>query len=202
MTKVASVAAGVISLAAVLCLSGCISEDKSDPLVEGHRVYNPHISSIENVSDLRVGLKKLSAYDGPRGVTISLTKYDPGRTKLEAKCDESIDFIDTIIAIMRADEAMSPSMKPDGYYVKYSGVYIPHSGEFYIKRSSLDAIEAKDIEAVPITDIARRMSQGEFGKELISHGQYLLKNGYRPSSTKDEMYLGRKDEPRVRINIY
>jgi len=52
---------------------------------------------------LKESLRYVSQEDGPRGTTLFLTKYNENEATIEAKCDESIDFIDTILAIMIVD---------------------------------------------------------------------------------------------------
>jgi len=153
---------------------------------------------------LKESLRYVSQEDGPRGTTLFLTKYNENEATIEVKCDESIDFIDTILAIMIVDTDLERkgTVPPDRYIIKYSGVYIPQSGSFTITKGDLLEMRAGASSGGILRSIATKMASGRWGAEIESHGRWLLTNGYKPSNTKDEMYLHQYYDPVWRIYIY
>jgi hypothetical protein len=203
----------LIGLVVVLFLFG--GENTQSGYPGSAPAYNPMQSRAPGPSQIAINststtdvvkdeLKYLSQLDGPRGVSLFLVKFDKDETVLEAKCDESFDFADTIMAIVALDEYLHANHlpQPQNYRVKYSGVYVPHSDEFVITRSRMDRIKLDSAEKGLVSSVINTMASGAFGAQLESHGKYMLENGYKPSASKIEMYLHEYYEPTWKIYIY
>jgi len=181
---------------AVLALSGCTENGSSE-----EKIVRP--AGATDIDVIKTELKTISDNDGPRGITLLFSKIDKSDGILiDAKADESSDFVDTVAAIAVVDgRLIAQNVTAKKYTIHYSGVYMPNSGTFQITADHLSQI-AKDAENTGLVDaVISLMSSGKLGEQMKIHGDAAARK-YTPSSEKSaDMYYGYKEVPDYRIRI-
>jgi hypothetical protein len=195
--KLKALIVALICIIAVQALSGCIgNKDESS----GEKIVRPAGATDTDV--IKKELKTLSNSDGPRGITLFFAKLDKeDGIIIDAKADESSDFVDTIAAIALLDSRLiTQNVTAKKYTIRYSGVYMPNTGTFQITPAQLNHI-AKDAKTNGLVKAAiSLMSSGELGEQLEIHGK-AAGSHYTPSSEKSDMYMGYKEAPDYRISL-
>lgn len=187
----------LICIITLQALSGCVEKENGS---SDEKIVRPAGATDTDV--IKNELKTISDSDGPRGVSLFLARLDKGDgIVIDAKADESSDFVDTIAAIAVLDSRLiAQNVTANKYTVHYSGVYMPNSGDFQITASHLNHIAQKAQTLGLVDAVIAIMSSGELGKQLKIHGDAAASH-YTPSSEKSDMYMGYKYAPDLRIRI-
>jgi hypothetical protein len=188
----------LVCLIGLLALSGCIGNNENS--LTSEKIARP--AGATDTDIIKNELKTISDSDGSRGISLFFNKIDKKEgIIIDAKADESSDFVDTIASIAVLDcRLIAQNVTAKKYTIHYSGVYMPASGTFQVTSDSLKHI-AEEAETQGLVDaVIATMSSGEFGEQMQIHGN-AAKNHYTPSSEKSDMYMGYKYPPDLRIRI-
>jgi hypothetical protein len=185
----------IIFLILVIC--GCLEGSQN--------AGNSVITRPPGATDLdivKAEARTISNSDGPRGVTLFLDKMNKDGIALNAKADESSDFVDTIMSVILMDGKLNAqNITPRKYIIEYSGVYVPNTGNFEITRDQIIKIKQDAQNQGLLNAIITTMANGSFGEQMQIHGRFVRDDHYTPSKDKVDMYMHYYSEPRWRIYI-
>lgn len=189
----------LISIIALLVLSGCI-ENKDGSGSTGEKIIRP--PGVTDTDVIKNELKTMSNSDGPRGISLFFNTIDKSDgIVIDAKADESSDFVDTIAAIAVLDgRLIAQNITAKKYTIHYTGVYMPNSGTFQVTVDNLNSLATESKTRGLVNAVIAIMSSGKLGEQMMIHGKAAASH-YTPSSEKSDMYMGYKSAPDLRIRI-